>query len=211
LRRTVEHFADQSWADFVRGVGPAETLNSIASHLDAGCPDCVATRSFWDRVRITTANEAEYAVPEQLLRRLELEFTTRHSATSATPLAAIVFDSFSRPLPVGVRAGAVGPRQLVYEAEGLTVDLRVERDVQSKKICAVGQVLDKRSPQPSPSSGTVILWTSQGYPVIEATPNAQGEFQLEFEAQDQLRLSIEMAGRTPFRIALPELKAGFGL
>jgi hypothetical protein len=51
----------------------------------------------------------------------------------------------------------------------------------------------------------VVLWTEKGNPVLETRANERGEFELEFEAQAQLRISIELAGRTPIRIPLANL------
>lgn len=202
----MQHYSDETWVDFVRGVGPADATKALASHLETGCADCGATLALWTGLRTAAANDSQYSPSAELMRRLTLEFTTRYSPKSAEmTLAKLVFDSFGQPLPAGVRSGAVAARQLVYEVEGLSVDLRVEKDLQSKKICAVGQVLDRKIPRALLCQGAVILWTAQGYPMMETNPNEYGEFQLEFEAQEQLRLSIEMTGRSPFRIALPEL------
>jgi hypothetical protein len=51
-----------------------------------------------------------------------------------------------------------------------------------------------------------MLWTEKGLPLLEAKTNEFGEFHLEFEAQDYLRLSIQMVGRMPIRIPLANLK-----
>ena len=146
--------------------------------------------------------------PDALVRMVKQEFTARSEPeTSPWVLGKLVFDSVAQPLPVGVRAGAPIGRQFVYEAEGLTVDLRLDMQPRSKTICAVGQVLDKGTPR-APGSPTILLWTEKGQPVLETKANEFGEFQIEFEAQDQLRLSIEMAGRRSVRIPLSDLKEG---
>jgi hypothetical protein len=90
---------------------------------------------------------------------------------------------------------------LVYEAEGLTVDLRIDTQPRSNRVCAVGQVLDKRIPG-ALGNASVVLWTEKGHPLLATEANEFGEFQLEFEAQDRLRISIELTGRTPIRIPL---------
>jgi hypothetical protein len=205
----MKHFSDEVWADFVRGVAPTETAAGIKSHLAMGCADCSVTLDLWKRLHTAAADEAKYSAPEELVRRLKLEFTSEHSSPVAKVApAALVFDSFLRPLPAGVRSGASAARQLVYESEGLTVDLRVEKEPQSTKFSAIGQVMDKWTPPSTLSSGTVILWTAQGFPVFETKPNEHGEFQIEFGAQDQLHLSVAMPGRNPMRITLPELEQG---
>ncbi len=120
-------------------------------------------------------------------------------------LASLLFDTVAQPLPTGVRSVAAVARQLVYEAEGLTVDLRLDPQPQSNKICVVGQVLDKGVPRVSPSSASIMLWTEKGQPLVQVSANESGEFQLEFEVQENLRLSIDVAGRKTIRIPLANL------
>jgi len=38
----MEHFLEQTWADFVRGINKSETNTDIESHLAHGCSDCKA-------------------------------------------------------------------------------------------------------------------------------------------------------------------------
>jgi hypothetical protein len=207
LKKGIQHFSNDVWADFVRGADTAGTAQQIESHLAEGCAGCVASLDLWSRLLSAAVNEKTYAPPEQLVRRLKLEFTTRYSPqTSGFRVADLVFDSLSSALQAGLRSGAnTGARQLVFEGEGLTVDLRVETASHSKKVCAVGQVLCKASSPTSPSEGTVVLWTMQGYPIVKTNPNEHGEFQLEFRPEDRLHLSITMPGRIPVRFPLPEL------
>ena len=205
----MEHFSDQVWADFIRETGDAQSTAGLNAHLANRCPECTATRDLWAQLRAFAKNETTYAAPQDVVRMLKLEFASQHSRSSQESEAAHpVFDSFAQPLVSGVRAGVSAARQLVYEADGITVDLRLEKGLQASKICAVGQVLDKRAPQVLAATGSVILWTDRGLPVLQTTPNEHGEFEFEFEFvnKDNMRLSIEIKGRSPVRINLPELK-----
>ena len=203
----MEHFSEQAWADFVRGISRPETIANIQSHLTSGCSDCAATFDIWKRVHTIITNEKSYAPAEGLVRMVKQEFAARHSVEPPqSVVASLVFDTLAQPLLAGVRSGTVTARQLVYEAEGVTVDLRLDSQPQSNKICAVGQVLDKRIPGVSSSDASVMLWTEKGLPLLETKANEFGEFHLEFEAQDHLRLSIRMVGRMPIRIPLANLK-----
>ena len=203
----MKHFSEQTWADFVRGIGKSETSANIESHLGSSCSDCRAAFDIWKRVHMTVANEKTYTPTENLVRMVKQEFAARYAPHAPQSiLAKLVFDTAAQPLPVGIRSGTVTARQLVYEAEELTVDLRLETHPQSNKICAVGQVLDKRFPRISPSRVSIMVWTERGLPVFETRANEFGEFHLEFESQDHLRLSIQMIGRMPIRIPLANLK-----
>ena len=198
----MQHFGEEAWADFVRGTGAMATSAEIEAHLAKGCADCMAANDIWDRLRVAAVQESIYAPPDDLVRRIKLELSTR-SAEDVFKAEAPVFDSFRQPLVAGVRSGSVTARQLLYEADGLTVDLRLEQERRSGKISVVGQVLDKGTPRSALNKGTITVWTARGLPIVEAKPNNQGEFQLEFEAQENLHLSVAMRGRHPVRIVLP--------
>jgi hypothetical protein len=119
----------------------------------------------------------------------------------------MTFDSLSQPLLAGVRSvAAAAARQMVYEADGLTVDLRFDSQAHSNKVHLIGQVLDKRMPRTSLEDACVMLWTDRGLPVVETRTNGLGEFTMEFADLDNLRLSITV-GRTHIRIPLAKLTA----
>jgi hypothetical protein len=203
----MEHFPEQAWADFVRGISKSETTISMTSHLASGCTDCTAVLDVWKRVHAIASTESTYTPPEDRVRMMRVEFEARNRARKPEPVTAkLIFDTLAQPLTAGIRAAAATARQLVYEAEGLTVDVRLEAQPQSKTVLAVGQILDKRTPLIPSTEASVTLWTEKGLPLIEIRPNQFGEFHLEFEAQDNLRLSVTVLGRTPILIPLANLR-----
>lgn len=191
----MEHFSEQVWADFVRGIAPAETRREVETHLAGGCADCAPVCGMWKRVYAIAGNEASLAPPDHVVRMVKRGLAARQ-APEARPwtLAQLMFDSLNQPLPVGVRSGASPARQLVFDAEGTVVDLVVDARPQSKTISVVGQVVDKRGTKVTSRPVTVVLWTETGLPLAEASANEFGEFQMEFAAQDRLRLSVEIMG-----------------
>ena len=202
----MEHFSEQAWADFVRGISTSETKVKIESHLARACFECRATSEVWTRVQATVAQEKTYLPPDHAVRMAKHEFAALYAREERpSVLANLVFDTFAQPLAAGIRSGTAVARQLVYEAEGLTVDLRLDSQPRSGKILVVGQVLDQRLPRFSPGGVSIALWTPKGQPFLELNPNESGEFQLEVNAQDDLRLCIEVAGRKSIRIPLANL------
>ena len=138
---------------------------------------------------------------------IRVEFQARNKSHKTEPIVAkLIFDTVTQPLTAGIRSAAATARQLVYEAEGLTVDVRLDAKPQSKTVFAVGQILDKRMPVIPSSEASVTLWTEKGLALVETRPNQYGEFHLEFEAQDNLRLSVTVLGRTPILIPLANLR-----
>lgn len=199
----MEHFAEHIWVDFVRGLATADTTHEIHAHLAAGCADCTSSSNLWSRVGSFADREREYAPPTDLLRLAKLGLTWNASRESeAGTLATLIFDSATQPLPMGIRSGTVDSQQMVYEAAGVTVDLRIERRPHSKTICVWGQVLDKHAPLAWLGNANIVLWADKGQLLARAEANDRGEFQFEFEPQDKLHVSIVTVGRPTVRITL---------
>lgn len=209
----MEHFSEQTWADFVRAISVPEFSRDIQAHLLAGCPECVTSHTTWGKVSRMATDEAAYQPPENLVRVVKLGFGDRTTdKTQKWTLANLVFDSFAQPLLHGVRSGNANAGgtssvwQVVYEAEGLTVDLRVTHRAQSKAAHLVGQIFDKRTLRPLQDNAIVQLSKDENNAIAASVVNAFGEFQIEFEPQDDLLLSIKAAGRNAVRIPLTNLK-----
>ncbi|MFZ3339805.1 MAG: hypothetical protein WA213_02905 [Terriglobales bacterium] len=197
----MEHFSEQAWADFGRGFGASEKARGIKTHLATNCLNCKSESRFWSRLQSMAVAEREYSAPENLVRLAKLEFAAKHEFQAEKwSLANVLFDSFSQPALAGVRSSAAIARQVVYEAEGLTVDLRFDVVVPSGRVSAVGQILDRQTPRELLTGSPVVVWTENGRLVATTTANAHGEFQLEFEAQDDLRLTARVGDR---RVKLP--------
>ncbi|MGB9199655.1 MAG: hypothetical protein WCB53_22215 [Terriglobales bacterium] len=202
----MEHFSEQVWADFARGFHASEKAQDIKAHIAAGCMDCKVEHSFWGRLQAMAQAECAYNAPENLVRLAKLEFTAeREFHAEEWSLANLLFDSLAQPLLAGVRSGGAIARQVVYEAEGLTVDLRFDRVVPSGTVAAVGQILDSCSPHELLAGSPVVIWTASGQLVATTTANSYGEFQLEFEARDDLRL-VARVGTRRLRMPLTNLK-----
>ena len=197
----MEHFTEQAWVDFARGVGTSGKEQGIGAHLTAGCLQCKAANSFWGRLQTMAVMESTYAPPVNLVRLAKLAFCEHQNEVPARwTMASLLFDSFSQPQLAGVRSAAATPRQVVYEAEGLVVDLRFDPIARSGVVSAVGQMLDKRVPRELLSGSPVVVWTEDGQLVATTEANGYGEFQLEFVPQDRLRLTARVGVR---RVHIP--------
>ncbi|MGA8270411.1 MAG: carboxypeptidase-like regulatory domain-containing protein [Candidatus Sulfotelmatobacter sp.] len=202
----MDHFSEQAWADFARGFSEAGKAPNIQTHLAASCLECKAVEGFWRRMQTMALAEAAYAPPEDLVRLVKLEFAAKQETRSEKwSLASLLFDSIAQPLPAGVRSGDASVRQVVYEAEGLTVDLRFDRIVPSGGVSVVGQLLDNRVPRELLTGASIVVLTEDGDLVATTLTNGSGEFQLEFEPADHLRLTARV-GRRRVQIPLANLK-----
>ena len=152
----MEHFSEQAWADFGRGFSASEKAQGIKAHLAAGCLNCKASSRFWGRLHTMALAESGYSPPENLVRLAKLEFAAKHEFQAEKwSLAGVLFDSFSQPLLAGVRSSAAVARQVVYEAEGLTVDLRFDR------CRALGKGFRGRPDTRQPDNARTADWRSR--------------------------------------------------
>jgi hypothetical protein len=201
------HFSDETWVDFVRGVKPAENMSEVEQHLTSHCHECETSLEFWKRITNFAAEERTCVVPQDLLHLVKTEFRYRQEEERNSPMIAfMVFDTAAQFLPAGLRSGSASTRQVVYEAEGLTVDMRFERHQQRNVVSAFGQLLDRGSPLTWLGNAAIVLWNNQGRMVSKTETNQCGEFHLEFPPQDQLRLSIITEGHRTMRIVLGNLE-----
>jgi len=203
----MEHFSERAWADFVRGFEGSEH-RQIESHLANACIDCTAIHEAWKRVYTVASREGLYTPPADITRMAKLEFAARFSAqTESAVFAKLTFDTFQKPALAGIRSGAATARQMLYETEGVAVDLRFDHSPALKLVHLTGQILDKREPNGAIGNAAVTVWTPKGLPVAEARTNDFGEFHLQFESQDGLKLSIQTPAQPAIRIFLASLGA----
>jgi hypothetical protein len=196
----LNHFSEQVWADYVRGIGPSKT-NEIGLHIANGCPVCTEAVGLWKKVNAIAVNEPSVTPPDDVVRLVKLDFEGHQSPRpSPWTMARLVFDSLKQPLTAGVRSGATDSRQLMFDAEGTMVDLVLDTRPQSGTISLMGQVVDKGGARVAPRQVAVIAWTETGQPLAETSANEFGEFQMEFACQERLRLSVEIVGYKPVRI-----------
>jgi len=210
----MEHFHQQVWADFVRGVstrqakiGPSQDRDlrrELESHLESGCEPCTASFGVWKQVYGLATRESAYTPPDDVVRMTKLEFTAQSQQAAEACDAGLVFDTLSQPALGGVRSSAAAARQMVYESDGFTVDLRFER-TSPKTVHLFGQVLDADRSRSVLAICPVMLCGQNGTLLAEGRTNYLGEFDLQFEAQDHLKLSIWVSGSKMIRIALSNL------
>jgi len=201
----MEHFSEQAWADFIRGFQNFEH-REMESHLAHACADCTRTHHTWKLLTAIAAREPKYAPPAHAIRMAKLEFSARRlPEIDSAVVASLTFDTFAQPALGGVRSAAASARQMLYETDGLAVDLRFDRSPASNRIHVTGQALNKKEPHSPIAEATVIVWTVKGLPIAETRANAFGEFNFDLEPQNDLRLSIQVPGGRLVRISLANL------
>ncbi len=199
-----KHFTDERWSDYVRGVLGAAGATAIEQHLERGCEECLQSFRFWRTVAETASNEARVAVPEGLERMARAAYIGWRQLSllpQRATMARILFDSLSAPLPAGVRSEAASGRRILGRAGSWSFDLRLE-PAAGKHLFLMGQVL--RSGRGRGRSGLPVILMSTDAVIAETAANQFGEFQLQFDQANGLRIYIDVPGNRPIGMALPD-------
>ncbi len=139
--------------DFLRGKLAEERAGSVRSHVTE-CEGCGATSDWLAKLLAATAEGPLPEPPAALLERA-FEILPRKPAASRVrrrgwSLSRLVLDSFTQPLPAGVRGAADAGRRLLYRADDADLDLEVRETPGDRPAFRVtGQLLVPGAPPPA--------------------------------------------------------------
>lgn len=100
----------------------------------------------------------------------------------------LVFDSFLQPATAGVRHVGAAPRQLLFKAGDVDVDLRIESGLDDR-ISVAGQVLSSTKPF---FDDTPVRLESHGVVRYKTRTNPVGEFIFDEVPPDTYHLSMDL-------------------
>jgi len=198
------HFEDDAWLSFVRGVTTAEEAEAMRAHLNEGCDECRQTHETWQRFVEIAKHEACNLASASAIRVVKAAFALRRKVPFRAGLAQEaerLFDSSQEAWPRGLRGSPASPRQLLYQAGNFMVDLRLEQN-SGLSGGLTGQVVCAQADRSTGCAGVVLL-REPNTVVGQTITNSLGEFQLDFERPDNLRICLEMPDGTLIDVVLP--------
>lgn len=144
---------------------------------------------------------------DQIVLSVKASFAIqRNPSTNALEL---LFDSMAQPLTPGARASVTSGRQLLYRIGSVYVDMEIRRTSNSEGASLVGQMLDSASPG-HPLAGIGVAVHERGRRIASTLSNDNGEFHLEFDAKDDLKLLLEVDRRYPVHLPIRDIGRQFG-
>ncbi len=189
----------------VRGVVTEAERAEMAAHLSSGCRPCARTVEILRAVTRSAAWDAAHMVPAYALQSARAIFALQKPEKvhfSPRILGRLVYDSFREPLPAGLRARHRITRHALYEAGNYSMDLRMEHQQGTPKVTLVGQIVNRTHPADPVAIRPIYLVS--GKEILARTySNAFGEFQLEYQPKQRLRLYLQGGRTRQERIELP--------
>lgn len=205
----MSHYDVTQWVDFVRGLANAGEAAPMQQHLDQGCESCAAAVRRLSALATMARTDDLNEPPAHLLRFAKAAFSLQQpSRLLSLPrlVARLAFNS----LETAVAQGTRGPveelsRQSLYEAGDFSVHLRFEQPSGASRVSLIGQIANRRVPEP-PMAHVPVLLTRGRSVVARSLSNEFGEFQIEYDPHPALRLHIPVSdGRQSIRMALDGL------
>jgi hypothetical protein len=189
----MKHFDISELTDFARGVAADADHTAMEAHLLSGCPRCRATLDLMKRVVASTRADSAYQPPADAVRWAKAisAMQTPKKSPLFRLVPRLVYDSFSDPVPVGIRSEDRISHHALYEVGDFSLDLRFEHEKGSPLVTLVGQLTDGKDPDRSLAEAPVLL-TARKDIVAHAVYNQFGEFQMDFPPARSMRLCVAL-------------------
>jgi hypothetical protein len=193
------HLSEAAVLDVARNVTAVTAEPRLQDHVSS-CAACRGKLNRWSGFAALAGREQRVSPPPAAVARALRLMEGRPRVSTLTRIkAALQYDSAWAPVPSGVRGASV-PDQVIYEAEGVAVDLRVSYE-RERNVVIVGQLAHADQPERRLADMPVLLLDGNDVK-IRALSNAWGEFHLEHPRRDRLRLEVGLPGGHVIRIPL---------
>lgn len=185
-------------ADFARGVATPASQAEIKAHLATNCPSCQEEQRWLSQVAQLAAQDQSADYPEWIIKRVLAQFVPQTQTAVATLrqfFAQLVFDSFAPQQLAQTRSGGMGAghataRQMLFQADGYDIDLRLEQNENGATDELLGQILP---PQQSGTelAGITVHLLKDGVGIQQTVTNTRGLFKFSQIPAGEYELKLQ--------------------
>ena len=189
----MRHVTVENLINYMDGLTPDVEKPTLESHLKS-CPECTELHQEFQALVIRLRADASFEPPAEALRWGINLFqpvlqTQSRSGGLRKMIASLVFDTFDQPLLAGVRRVGAPPRQLLFRAGDVDVDVKIESMEANDRITLVGQVLSSATKF---FDNTPVKLESHGIVRYRTRTNLVGEFSFDEVPKDTYHLSVDL-------------------
>jgi hypothetical protein len=174
--------------------GSAESKTMVESHLSQ-CSDCLELKQELEQFVHQLQADSAFEPPAELVQwgvnlfqpMLQPKETVGGKVRKF--VASLVFDTFDEPMLAGVRRVGTPPRQLLFRAGDVDVDVKIESMEANDRISLVGQVLSNTEKF---FDNTPVKLESHGTVRYKTMTNFVGEFAFDEVPKDTYHLSVDL-------------------
>jgi hypothetical protein len=190
-----KHFTEEVFAQFVAGCLAGRERETFEAHLRVGCESCEEALRWYRGLSSMLQKDHGFEPPESSVRGVVDAFRMQKSKVInlVSKVADKLFDSFTDPLPEGVRQLAATERQVLYQADEMQLDLKIDKTNDERERMIIGQLLP-RHPAPVGNLSLSKVLLREGERIVQSTyTNELGEFILCVVPRGSYDLEILLA------------------
>lgn len=189
----MRHLSIEDIIAYTDGTATETAQGASESHL-AVCTDCKELQQEFQVLLMRMREDASFEPPADLVKwAVDLFQPVVQPQPEGGKLrrliASLVFDTYDQPALAGVRRVGVPPRQLLFRAGEVDVDVKIESMEANDRISLVGQVLSNADKF---FDNTPIKLESHGIVRYSTKTNVVGEFSFDEVPKDTYHLSVDL-------------------
>jgi len=165
---------------------------TFENHLMA-CSDCSGLHKEFQLLASRLQNDFAFEPPAETVQwgisLFQPVMQPQKGGTLRKLIASLVYDTYDQPQLAGVRRVGVLPRQLLFRAGEVDVDVKIESMETNDRITLVGQVLSNAEKF---LDNTPVKLESHGIVRYKTRTNLVGEFSFDEVPKDTYHLSVDL-------------------
>jgi len=187
----MRHLTVENIVNYMEGQGTVVDKLTLEAHL-ANCRECLELKQEFQDLMLQLREDSSFEPPTKALDwsiNLFQPVMQPEKGGMRKIIASLVFDTFDQPMLAGVRRVGVPPRQLLFRAGDVDVDVKIESMEANDRITLVGQVLSSATKF---FDNTPVKLESHGIVRYRTRTNVVGEFSFDEVPKDTYHLSVDL-------------------
>jgi len=189
----MRHVTVENLIDYIEGQASDVERSTLEGHV-ATCSECGELKQEFQALIYRLQDDASFEPPAELIQwSIDLFQPVMQPQGAVSELrkfiASLVFDTYDQPMLAGIRRVGAPPRQLLFRAGDVDVDVKIESMEANDRITLVGQVLSNTAKF---FDNTPVKLESHGIVRYRTTTNVVGEFSFDEVPKDTYHLSVDL-------------------
>src|SRR5438094_8561868 len=144
----MRHVTIENLINYMDGQPTDVEKSTLEGHL-VTCAECSQLKQEFQILTTRLREDSSFEPPAELVQwgvsLFQPVMQPESKGTIRKIIASLVFDTFEQPLTAGVRRVGAPPRQLLFRAGDVDVDVKIESMEANNRITLVGQVLSSNA------------------------------------------------------------------
>jgi len=187
----MRHLSAENLMNYMDDKASGTERSTAETHL-ASCGDCAELKVELYNLTLQLREDSLFEPPAQVVQwgmSLFQPVVQQAGGKLRKIIASLVFDTYDQPMLAGVRRVGAPPRQLLFRAGDVDVDVKIESMEANDRITLVGQVL---SGAEKFLDNTPVKLESHGIVRYRTRTNVVGEFTFDEVPKDTYHLSVDL-------------------